>query len=132
MKFFNLQVSKPGGEEPDDVLRLADADGGGPGFLAQPGGELKGRQKPGGLGRANAGRSLELGGGTGGQLPKRTIRNAEESRRQLERGLGTGPGAEDDGKQLDRGQRPGAKRPEAFPRAITIGEGGKGSRHPRS
>ena len=114
MKFFNLQVPKPGGEEPDDILRLTDADRGGTGFLAQPGGKLEGGEEP------------------GGQLSKGAVRNAKESGCQLERGLGARPGPQDNGKQLGRGQRPSAKGPEAFPRAITIGEGGKRSRHPRN
>ena len=103
MEFFNLQIPKPGGEEPDDVLRLANADGGGPRFLAQPGGKLEGGQEAGGLGGADAGRSFELRGRTSGQLPQRAVRNAEETGRQFERGLRARPGSQNDGEQLDRG-----------------------------
>ena len=114
MKFLNLQVSETGGEEPHDILGFPDPDHRRPGFLAQPTGKLKGGEEPGGLGGPDAGRALELRGGTGGQPAEGAIGDLKKACREFKRSLAARPGAQDNGEKLDSGQRPGAQRPEPF------------------
>jgi hypothetical protein len=56
----------------------------------------------------------------------------EEVGSNFQRGLGSGSGTQEDGQQLDRGQRGGTKGPEALSGAVELGKDSKRNRHPRT
>lgn len=104
MELFDLDISEPGGQEPDHILRLPDAEWGGPGLLGQPGGQLKGGQKPGRLGRPHASGLHQLGPRSRREPPERAFAHLQQPAGNVERRCAAGTGAEEDGQQFGRGE----------------------------
>ena len=125
MELFDLQVAKSGGEKPHHVLRFPDADMRGPGFLGEPGGQLKGREEPGGLGWSHPDELGQLGARSRSEPAQGAVAHLQQPPGDIKGRCPAGTSAEQDGQQFGRSESDGPEGPEAFPGAVAVGEGGE-------
>lgn len=101
MELFNLDIAEPGGEKSNHILRFPDTEWRRPGLLGQPGGQLKGGEQPGGLGRPHPGGLHQLGPRPRRESPEGAFAHFQQEGGNIEGGEPATTGAQQHRDQLN-------------------------------
>ena len=132
MKLLHLQIPQPTSKHSRDIFRFPDAHERRSLFPRDPCAKLERREQSGSLGRPDARGTKQLGGGSLGQPPERSVGNSQQPPGHLEDVASPSSRTYQDGKKFGGRQRRCPKRPEALPRPIAFGKRGNLNVHART
>jgi hypothetical protein len=114
MELFHRQVAQPGSQHADDVLGLPNPECCRTGLRHEAAGYFEGGKETSRFGGTDARGLLQLSRRPCCQAAQGSAAHLEQPAGYLERTNSRPSGSEEDGKELGRGQRAGAQRPEAL------------------